>query len=136
MILEEQSPQTAKQAPLESECLYTHLTGLRIALFNQVPWEALQYITGYIHYGGRVTDEWDRRCLLCALNSVYSEHVLEDEFRFGEPVAYLAPAPGDLEHYREYVNQLPLEDDVSVFGLHQSAQVCPFVVSHFLFPLY
>ena len=101
---------------------------------QQVPWEALRYITGFIHYGGRVTDEWDRRCLLSVLETFFSEGALATDFSYGpgapstllegvEGENYLAPATGELEDYRSYVERLPLDDDVSVFGLQQSAQV-------------
>lgn len=91
-------------------------------LFSQVPWEALQYITGSIHYGGRVTDEWDRRCLSFVLNSVVCEEALADDFCYGcEP--YFAPREGAREEYASYASRLPLEEQAGVFGMHESAQV-------------
>lgn len=32
-----------------------------------IPWDAMLFVTGNINYGGRVTDEWDRRCLMTIL---------------------------------------------------------------------
>jgi len=90
---------------------------------NQVAWEALIYITGSIHYGGRVTDEWDRRCLLSVLQSVYTESALSENFSYGDVDAYLAPSVSNVEGYLAYVERLPLNDDARVFGLHGSAQM-------------
>jgi len=35
--------------------------------FEDIPWQALIYVTGQINYGGRVTDELDRRCLMAII---------------------------------------------------------------------
>jgi dynein heavy chain len=49
--------------------LETSQTMLRMFLDEQdmIPWDALVYVTGHINYGGRVTDDWDRICLLTVL---------------------------------------------------------------------
>lgn len=53
---------------------------------STLPVESLVYVTGNITYGGWVTDEWDRRCLLAVLDHFYTASI------FGENVSYLAPS--------------------------------------------
>lgn len=53
--------------------LDTSTTMLRNFLQEQdeIPWEAMLFVTGSINYGGRVTDEWDQRCLATTLKVYY-----------------------------------------------------------------
>lgn len=44
--------------------------------------QVLKYTAGHINYGGRVTDDWDRRCIMNILNDFYSPDVLSDEHSF------------------------------------------------------
>ena len=62
--------------------LETSLTVLKMFLQEQgvIPWDAMLYVTGHINYGGRVTDDWDRRCLLTILKRFYTPEVLEENY--------------------------------------------------------
>lgn len=57
---------------------------LEILLNKQedVPWAALHYLTGEVVYGGRITDYWDRRCLLSILKMFCSPPLLEENFAY------------------------------------------------------
>lgn len=99
---------------------------------GNVPWDALRYVTGHIHYGGRVTDDWDRRCVLSLLERFYSDEALEDGYSLdgssagGEADAddpYRCPPAGSLDDYRAFVAALPLDDAVGLFGLHENAKI-------------
>lgn len=63
----------------------------------QVPWDALTYVTGQIVYGGRVTDDNDRRLLACLLRRCYQPAALSEGYPFcpGSPL-YRQPQDGDL----------------------------------------
>lgn len=98
---------------------------LRIFLDDQeeIPWEALIYVTGHINYGGRVTDDWDRRCLISLLKKYYATDVLEDGYIFSQSGIYYAPTNGNIDSYRDYIDNLPLVDEPEVFGLHENANI-------------
>lgn len=44
--------------------------------YDEVPFEALTYLTGECNYGGRVTDDKDRRLLNSLLSVYYNPDVL------------------------------------------------------------
>ena len=88
-----------------------------------IPWDALLYVTGQIHYGGRVTDDLDRRCLMSILKKYYLEAVLDDAYRFTPSGVYYAPEEGDLTSFRQYINDLPLTEAPEVFGMHPNADI-------------
>lgn len=43
---------------------------------HNIPWESLIYITGTINYGGRVTDDIDKRLLLTIMKRFYTPELL------------------------------------------------------------
>ena len=65
-----------------------------------VPFDALLFVTGQINYGGRVTDDFDRRLLKTMLKDFVSPDCLD------------APKvePGPTSNYLTYIEALSEED--------------------------
>ena len=61
---------------------------------EEIPWDAMLYMTGQINYGGRVTDDWDRRCLMTMLKKYSNIEILEDGYKFSDSGIYYAPPNG------------------------------------------
>ena len=94
---------------------------------DQIPWAALLYVTGEINYGGRVTDDLDRRLLNCMLRTVYTPKLLKDSYTFSSSGVYRTPqlssASSGLEEMRAFIQQLPLTEQPEVFGMHDNANM-------------
>ncbi|CAM9277540.1 unnamed protein product [Ascophyllum nodosum] len=105
--------------------LETSIAVLRRFLEEQaeVPWDALRYVTGHINYGGRVTDDWDRRCLMSILGIYVNDGILDSDYRFSESGIYYAPNPGSFQAVSDYFSQLPVVDSPEIFGMHENANV-------------
>lgn len=71
--------------------------GPRGDLQDEVPWDALRYVTGQINYGGRVTDDWDRRCLMSVLGIYINDGILKAGYRFSGSGIYFSPPPGPFQ---------------------------------------
>jgi dynein heavy chain len=105
--------------------LETSIAVLRRFLEEQevIPWDALNYATGHINYGGRVTDDWDRRCIMSILSIYFVPKILENGYGFSKSGKYYAPPDGTLEDVKNYFSSLPPTDDPEVFGMHDNANV-------------
>eukprot|EP01012_Entosiphon_sulcatum_P032727 TRINITY_DN4157_c0_g1_i1.p1 TRINITY_DN4157_c0_g1~~TRINITY_DN4157_c0_g1_i1.p1 ORF type:complete len:4195 (-),score=848.52 TRINITY_DN4157_c0_g1_i1:38-11479(-) len=107
-------------------------TDLRISLrqlqeylnkYEEIPFDALTYLTGHCNYGGRVTDDLDRRCLMAILSDYYTEEILDDTYKFTSDGVYHAPKDGSYDQSLAYIRALPMTQSPDIFGLHPNASI-------------
>lgn len=56
--------------------------------YENIPYEALNYMVAEANYGGRVTDPMDRRLIKIILKQFYSPPITEDGFVLSASGAY------------------------------------------------
>jgi len=104
-----------------------HVAKLWLQMFideqPEIPYVSLNYVIGEIVYGGRVTDPWDRRCILSILKRYFSPEILKDDYKFASDSAYLVPSDGTLKEFREHVLNMPDRDDPEIFCMHENANI-------------
>ena len=62
---------------------------------ENIPWDSLKYLIGQAMYGGRVTDEFDRRILVTYLDEFMGDFLFDDnsEFIFAQSKNYTYNLP-------------------------------------------
>ncbi|KAM6954364.1 dynein axonemal heavy chain 8-like [Aplochiton taeniatus] len=86
-----------------------------------VSWVTVRYMLGEVQYGGRVTDDYDKRLLNCFSRVWFNEKIFEPTFCFY--IGYKVPVCKTAEQYLEYIATLPAVDTPQVFGLHPNADI-------------
>ena len=90
-------------SPLSPCCVFL-LLQLFVREYDQVPMEAITYLTGECNYGGRVTDDWDRRLLMTILADFYNKDIIENpRYTFSPSGKYYAPPKSNYEDYIEFI---------------------------------
>jgi len=97
-----------------------------------VSWPTVQYIIAEAQYGGKITDNMDRRLFNTYTAAWISNAVLQPNFAYNPktPIAripndfrYTIPEVGDLEAYRKFISSFPEIDSPEIYGLHPNADL-------------
>ncbi|XP_054015460.1 dynein axonemal heavy chain 3-like [Hylaeus anthracinus] len=92
--------------------------------YEEVPFDALLYLTGECNYGGRVTDDKDRRLLNSLLQQFYNPEVITNpEYCFSPSCTYRMPPSTNHQGCLEYIRSLPMDQLPEVYGLHENADI-------------
>merc|ERR1719460_886210 len=104
----------------------TTITKNMLDIDGDIPWDTLLFVIGHINYGGRVTDDKDRRCILAILEQYVSPQLLDPSYEFSNSGNYKCPPNSDTattEGFIEFVKSFPLTEAPEVFGMHDNANI-------------
>ncbi|CAE7646120.1 DNAH5, partial [Symbiodinium microadriaticum] len=99
---------------------------------SALSWSTLQYMVGEVQYGGRITDDLDRRLFVAYTEAWLSPVTLTPNFSFN-PENPLSKMPGnfmykisdylEIDDYHSYIQKFPEADPPEVLGLHPNADL-------------
>ena len=98
--------------------------------YEQTPWDALRYLIAEINYGGRVTDDMDRRLMNTYMAQFFCDDAIQTaNFKLSSLSSYVIPEDGPLPMYKEVCAGLPAIDRPEAFGQHQNADLASAITS-------
>lgn len=94
---------------------------------EELPWSTLRYLIGEAMYGGRVTDDYDRRVLNTYLKEFFGDFIFDTNQKFYFSQAefdYVIPYEAEtIELIEQEIDKIPLFTNPGVFGLHSNAEI-------------
>ena len=91
---------------------------------DKIPFPALKYLTAECNYGGRVTEDKDRRLIVTLLQDYFNDSVLNDKtYKFGPEDSFKVPKLNTHQEYLDHIQTLPHLIHPNVFGFHSNADI-------------
>lgn len=100
--------------------------------FSTLSWSTLQFMVGDVQYGGRITDDMDRRLFGAYMETWFSSGTLSNDFSFNpekplnklnDNFQYKIRDYLELGDYLKYIQSFPDIDSPEIFGMHPNADL-------------
>ena len=91
--------------------------------YDVIPYRVIRFMCSEINYGGRVTDDKDRRLINNLLETFCNENLLIDGYQFSDSGVYKIPEAENMKEYSHFINDLPIVPHPEIFGLHENADI-------------
>ncbi|XP_039952580.1 dynein heavy chain 8, axonemal [Bactrocera tryoni] len=104
-----------------ASCLFVqnHLDDLEPG--KGISWTTVRYMLGEVQYGGRVTDDYDKRLLNTFARVWFHDNLFAPTFEFFK--GYKIFSFKEQESYLEAIEDMPLLDPPQVYGFHSNAEI-------------
>lgn len=91
--------------------------------YEDIQWDAINYMIAEANYGGRVTDPADRRLINIIYRDLCNSEILKQEYKIFSLDNYAIPPDGKYEDHIKFISTIPDIDVPAVFGLHDNADI-------------
>ncbi|CAG9566775.1 unnamed protein product [Danaus chrysippus] len=106
-----------------------HISVMQLQMFlnqyEEIQYVAIKYLTGECNYGGRVTDDWDRRLIVTILDNYVNPNVVNDPNNLFCDLGpqYGLPRRCEYQDYLKHIESVPVNPPPEVYGLHMNAGI-------------
>ena len=94
-----------------------------INMYDDIPYKVIHFLTYDVNYGGRVTDDIDRRTMCAVLDDFINPNVMSDEYAFTSSGKYKSIPAGSIADYQSHIATLDARPAPEVFGMHDNADI-------------
>ena len=92
--------------------------------YDTTPFKALHYLIGECNYGGRVTDDYDRKILRALMDDFFSEKLLDKAYNFAGLTDFKVPfGLNTYEDYLKFIDNIPVALPAKLYGFHSNADI-------------
>ena len=113
-------PYEFNQADLLASIMCIQMIFDQLDVKSPIPWQTIRYMVGDVHYGGRVTNNMDRKFIQTLTNTIFSDATLRNK-------SILSSIPlhqfKQTELYAPHLQLLKDEDVPMTFGLSQNNNI-------------
>ncbi len=102
-------------------------------LYNgPISWNTFTYMVSEVQYGGKITDDLDRRLFKTYSEAWLTQETCDENFTYSpaSPIQrisgdfkYIVPNGDQISVFKDYIHTLPEEDSPEIFGLHPNADL-------------